>query len=522
MRSADGAIASSTSAIPELAGDAIEQDAGRVPAARSDAIARRDADRGQVRAQDLPLDPRDGRRHREQDVSALGRQHVRHQRGAVEGRLLHVDRPRAPGAQPRGPRLVEIAGEGPELGDDDRFVLLPLGGQRLLEEREPGGRIGDRDERLGRGREHPDQELRRLVVRAHLGVRARELEACLVERRVDGDRPLQVGDAVAEARERVHLELAERREPARVDPPQLVSEADDRGERPREPDLVHPVGAAKERRQPGEGARVRGRRDDGLHERPLGRPRVGEPHVDLGELEEEGRLLLGIALGVREATEPVGHLLAASPLRRLVGGRRLGRDPAQQRAQRSHVGRVELEGGAQGAVDLVGPEEDLLEDARQREERRQLRADLAAGRHDRLERVHRLGPRALRDAQLREREQRGHVLGRHRADPAHGVDRDGQIAQVVAGHASDLGAEEHHRVGRSRRGDRLAERADEALALALLEQDGREAPGRRDRVGLGLQGALEHRRWPACAARRSGPGGGPASVPSRTSAPSTR
>ena len=98
---------------------------------------------------------------------------------------------------------------------------------------------------------------------------------------------------------------------------------------------------------------------------------------------------------------------------------------------------------------------------------------------DRFERVDRLGPDALRDAELREREQRRHVLRRRAAHPAHGVDGHGQVLELVAGDARDLGAEHDDRVGRASPDDRRAKSADEPLALALLEEHGGEAARRR-------------------------------------------
>ena len=198
-------------------------------------------------------------------------------------------------------------------------------------------------------------------------------------------------------------------------------------------------------------------------------------------------------------------------------------DPAQQRPQRAHVRRVERERGAQHAVDLLRAREDLLVDAREREERRQLRADLAARRDDGLERVDRLGPDALRDAQLRERQQRGHVLRRDRAHPAHGVDGDG------AGRAARRAprGRSPSRAGPSRPAtspppiasrNALTSRSPWRSSSSTVAR----RPAAGDRVGLGLERALEHRRGPRAALgdrepRRASPSG-----PSRTSAPSTR
>ena len=58
---------------PELPRDAIEQEARGVAAPRGDAVAPREAERAEVRPQNLALDAGDGRRDLEQDMSAFGR-----------------------------------------------------------------------------------------------------------------------------------------------------------------------------------------------------------------------------------------------------------------------------------------------------------------------------------------------------------------------------------------------------------------------------------------------------------------
>ena len=175
---------------------------------------------------------------------------------------------------------------------------------------------------------------------------------------------------------------------------------------------------------------------------------VAEPLADLGELLQDARLLLRVLLDVRQAPEQVGNLLAALALRGLVVLHRLGGDAAKQRAQGPRVARVDGERGAQDAVDVLRAREDLLVDAREREERRELRRHLAARRDDRLEGVDRLRPGALRDAELRQREQRRDVLRRSRAHAAHGVDGHREVLQLVARDARDLRAEHDDGVGR--------------------------------------------------------------------------
>ena len=90
----------------------------------------------------------------------------------------------------------------------------------------------------------------------------------------------------------------------------------------------------------------------------------------------------------------------------------------------------------------AGRAEHLLVDAREREERGDARAGLLAALHDVLEGLGRLGPRALRDEELGEREERRDVVGRGLAHLAHRLDRHADVAHVVAGDARDLRAEQ--------------------------------------------------------------------------------
>jgi hypothetical protein len=78
----------------------------------------------------------------------------------------------------------------------------------------------------------------------------------------------------------------------------------------------------------------------------------------------------------------------------------LGRQAAEQTTQRARVGRVDLEGGAQRALGVDGTREHFLVDACEGEEGRQPWRGVTARRRDRLEGVDRLGPRALRNAEL--------------------------------------------------------------------------------------------------------------------------
>ena len=187
--------------------------------------------------------------------------------------MLRVERRQTPRAEPRLAAVVELSAERAELAHDDGLVGAPLLRERLLEQREPRRRIGDRQQRVGRRGDHREQRARGLFVRAHLGEGARELEARLVERRVERDGALQVGDAVAQALELLDLELPERGEPPRVDVPELLPQADDGAERARVAGGVPPLRPPEEAREAREGARVRRRRGHGLDERPLGRLR---------------------------------------------------------------------------------------------------------------------------------------------------------------------------------------------------------------------------------------------------------
>ena len=127
-------------------------------------------------------------------------------------------------------------------------VLAALGVERALEELEGCGRIGDRRERLGRRRDHAHDGLRGVVVRAEAREGGGELEARFVERRIDLDGALKVTDAVAQAIELLHLDVAERREPARVLISELLAAGDDAAESARIGDVVETTGARVVRR----------------------------------------------------------------------------------------------------------------------------------------------------------------------------------------------------------------------------------------------------------------------------------
>ena len=136
-----------------------------------------------------------------------------------------IERGQAPRAQPRLAPVVELSTERAQLADDDGLVGAALLGERLLEQREPRRRVGDGQQRVRDGADHRQQRARRLFVAPILREGARELEARLVERRVERDGALQVGDAVAQALELLDLELSQRREPPRVDVPELAARA---------------------------------------------------------------------------------------------------------------------------------------------------------------------------------------------------------------------------------------------------------------------------------------------------------
>ena len=85
-------------------------------------------------------------------------------------------------------------------------------------------------------------------------------------------------------------------------------------------------------------------------------------------------------------------------------------------------------------------------------------------------------------------------MGRRRlAHPAHRVDGDDEIVQLVARDARDLRAEHDDGVRRLRPHERDLEGGDEPLALAVLEAKRREARGGGDAVGVGVERLLEER-----------------------------
>ncbi|MGC4079472.1 MAG: hypothetical protein QM702_21015 [Rubrivivax sp.] len=207
---------------------------------------------------------------------------------------------------------------------------------------------------------------------------------------------------------------------------------------------------------------------------------------------------LAILLDRGEALEELRDLeLRRDLVRRLavfVGLVLLRGEAVDERADRARVVLVDREGLAERALGVERPREDLLVDARESEERGDPRPRLLAARDDVLQGVDGLGPRALRDEELRQREEGRDVIRRGLAHLAHRFDRDARVAHLVARDARDLGAEENDRVLHSGARERGAEDVDEALAAPLLGADLREARRRDRRARIRVERLLEELR----------------------------
>jgi hypothetical protein len=293
------------------------------------------------------------------------------------------------------------------------------------------------------------------------------------------------------SRWRLDLDLPQRREPARVDVSELGSTSEERVERSRIAQWVVP-GATRllaDRRQPRKGRRVRRGLRDRLDERALGGARVSESHLQVGELEQELRLLHRVAFDLGQAPEEVAHL------RRIGGGTPGGfcGDESQETAEGSWIGRIRLEGQAEHPLGVDRARENLVVDARQREEGREARRRIAACARDRAEGLDGFGPGALRDAKLREREKRRHVLRGGLAHAAHRFDGDRKITKLVARDLRDLCPEEDDHLGRTSPADRRPERLYEVEAVSSLELQRHESLRDGHGIGVRVERPLEKR-----------------------------